>query len=408
MLPNPVRHDVNVAEVVAAPDALAPSVAAWDALAVARGRPFCAPGWLLPWWREHAEPARSLRVVLVRDRDGEMLGVGPFYAQTGSFGLTEYRLLAGDFCHRVSPIAREGSEALVAGAIARALAMADPKPTSVAFEGISLDDPWPDLIAAAWPGRRRPSLRTESVLNAPAIDLDGGYAAWLARRERKFRKESRRTARRLEEQGVRTRTAHDEEAIDELLRLHHARWEDRGGSTVTAEARNVLIAAARELGEAGRLTVVLLEDGSRPIAAELVLRAGDELAFWSGGFDPEWARHAPGTQALLTALELASEDGVRHADLGGGEQPYKRRLADADWPIAWRTLVPFGPRSPVVRARLLPRRAVGRARLAARDLPEERQEQLRDVMRRLRAAGRQLREVADRLRDATRRQRGIR
>ena len=41
--------------------------AEWDALAVASGLPFMAPGWALPWWRHIAPKKALLRVIEIRD-----------------------------------------------------------------------------------------------------------------------------------------------------------------------------------------------------------------------------------------------------------------------------------------------------------------------------------------------------
>ena len=218
-------------------------------------------------------------------------------------------------------------------------------------------------------------------MDAPAIALGGDYEAWMARRERKFRKEARRTARRLEEEGVTGRLASDDAAIEALIRLHRARWEERGGSSVGDEAQRVVTAAARELGEE-RLAVALLEGPGGPVAAELVLRSGDSIVFWAGGFDPAWSKLAPGTQAMLVALEAAAANGVHHADLGGGAHDYKWRLSDGNQPIVWRTLFPRGPRYPLIRLRLAPKHLRFGARALLRRLPEERQEQLRRLRRR--------------------------
>lgn len=361
---------------------LDPYLAAWDGLATAAGRPFCAPAWMLSWWREGRSGDARLRVVLVLDGDGELVGVGPFFAQVGPLRLAEYRLLGAGFCHRIGPLARVGREREVAGALAHALATMTPAAASIVFEGIDATDPWPGLVADSWPGRRRPRLRTDVTMDAPAIALDGAYEAWMARRERKFRKEARRTARRLEEDGVQGRIAADDAAIAALLQLHHARWQERGGSNVGDEAQRVITGAAKALGDDGRLAVALLEGPDGPVAAELVLRAGESIVFWGGGFDPAWAKHAPGTQAMLLALEAAAAEGVGTADLGGGAHEYKWRLSDENRPLVWRTVFCPGRRYPLIRLRLAPKHVRFGARALARRLPAERQSQLRRLLRR--------------------------
>jgi CelD/BcsL family acetyltransferase involved in cellulose biosynthesis len=366
-------------EVVEDAAALNPYLDAWDGLAVACERPFCAPAWLLAWWAEERSGDARLRVAIVLEGE-RIIGVAPFFAQV-SYGLNELRLLAAGFSHRIGLLAEPGREQSVADALAPALAAIDPKPASVVFEGIDARDRWPELLAAAWPGRK-PKLRTDATMEAPEVDLGDSYDTWMEGRARKFRKEARRNARRLEEAGVQSRIGADREAIAALIRLHEARWEERGGSDVGARAERVVAAAAEELGAGGRLQVVLLEHQDGPVSAELVLRAGRVAVFWAGGFDPAWARHAPGTQTMLVALHSAAENGVQVADLGGGAHPYKLRMADGSSPIVWRTLFPPGRRYPLIRLRLAPKHLKHASRKAARRLPEPIRERLARVLRR--------------------------
>jgi CelD/BcsL family acetyltransferase involved in cellulose biosynthesis len=57
----------------------------WDALAVARGRPFCSPAWMLAWWRHAAPPSALLRIAAVR-QNGRLVGVAPFFAREEGMG----------------------------------------------------------------------------------------------------------------------------------------------------------------------------------------------------------------------------------------------------------------------------------------------------------------------------------
>ena len=362
--------------------ALEPYLAAWDRLAVAAGRPFCSPAWMVSWWCNGRTGDARLRIVLAVDSAGELIGVGPFFAQVTSAGpieLAEYRLLAAGFSHRVGPLARSGREQEVAGVIARGLAAADPAPASIVFEGIDAGDRWPELVAGAWPTGRT-VIRTDVTMDAPAIDLDGDYDAWMSRRDRKFRKEARRTMRRLEELGVRSRLAGDEAAVDALVRLHDARWSDRGGSNLGPGAREVLLDALRRAEQdPDRLSIALLETDDGPIAAELVITAGPVLAFWAGGFEPGWASHAPGTQAMLTALGAAPAE-VRNVDLGGGAHEYKRRMADGDAPLVWRTVFPLTWRYPLIRLLLAPKHVRVVLRTWFRRLPDPAQQRIRRLL----------------------------
>jgi CelD/BcsL family acetyltransferase involved in cellulose biosynthesis len=360
--------------------ALAPHLAAWDQLAVACERPFCLSAWMLSWWGEANEAGGELRIVLVFDDDDSLIGVGPFFAST-TVGLIELRLLAAGFSHRIGPLAQPGEEDRVATALAQTLAAMDPAPASVVFEGIDTADSWPRRIADRWPGPS-PRLRTDALMDAPVVELDGDFAGWIGRRSRNFRKSAKRRAQRLQEAGVSPRSASDPEAIEALLALHHARWLERGGSDVDSAAERVVAAAAERLEGQDRLEVVLLEGPDGPISAELVVHAGNAATFWSGGFDPDWSRLAPGTQGILAALEGAAERGTRVADLGGGSDDYKRRLSDTNQPIAWQTLFPRGYRYPLIRLRLAPKHIWHGLRKANKSLPQPLQDFVKRVRRR--------------------------
>lgn len=371
--PEPPTHFVVVEDI----DSLTPHLPAWDALAQKQGMPFCAPGWMLSWWHEARSGDARLRVVLVF-AGADLVAVGPFFAQV-AFGLVELRLLAAGFSHRIGVVASGRDQERVARALAQGLASVRPQAASVVFEGIDGTDPWPDLIATHWPSRRPPRQRTDATMDAPVIDLDASYEQWMERRERRFRKEARRTARRMEEEGVRGSVVSDRPAIEALLRLHHARWKGRGGSNVDRAAHAMLERAVEELNSDERLWVALLEAPSGVVAAELVLQAGDAAAFWTGGFDPAWARNAPGTQAMLLALRQLAEQGVHLADLGGGAHDYKRRLADRNTTIVWRTVFPRSVRYPLIRLRLAPKHIRIALRGLARRLPAPIRERLKQA-----------------------------
>jgi CelD/BcsL family acetyltransferase involved in cellulose biosynthesis len=348
---------------------LAPHLPAWEDLAIACGRPFCLPGWMLAWWREASEAqGGELRVILVLEGE-DLVGIGPFFANPTGLGLIEMRLLGAGFSHRIGPLAKPGDEDRVAAALATTLAALEPHPASVVFEGVDVADGWPALIARHWPGRP-PRLRRDATMDAPLIALEGDYERWLGQRSKNFRKGTRRRANRLEEAGVRPRTANDPAAIEALLALHHVRWRELGGSDVDAAAERILRAATENLSAQDLLEVVLLEGPDGPISAELMVHAGRAATLWSGGFDPAWSSLAPGTNSILAALREAAGRGVETVDLGGGGDEYKRKLADTNNSIAWQTLFPRGLRYPLIRLRLAPKHARHALRRLAQRLPD--------------------------------------
>jgi CelD/BcsL family acetyltransferase involved in cellulose biosynthesis len=333
----------------------------WDALAVERGLPYCAPGWLLPWWKHVAPPEAELRVVVAIDGD-EVVGVAPLYAIRKFGGLAQYSLLgAARLTARIELLARAGAVEAVASTFARTLAHARPLPTSIRFEGVPSDSQWPRLLGEAWPERGRPFLHCEAAFPAPVVTLDGSFDDWMKSKSGNFRQQMRRSRRQLEKAGAVFRKAGSAEEIEAGLvdfeRLHRARWDPRGGSgALKPGVMQMLADAGRALVQKGRFRLESIDVGGRVISSQVFLSAGSETGYWLGGFDDEFAAQRPSMVALLAAVEDGFERGDQRLDLGPGGHDYKYRLADAEDRLEWLTLILPGPRRWRAMAQFMPTR----------------------------------------------------
>jgi CelD/BcsL family acetyltransferase involved in cellulose biosynthesis len=333
---------------------------AWDELAVASSSPYCSPGWLLPWFEFVAPPQASLRVIVVFDSQ-DVVGVAPFYADERTRGLVRYRLLGVATSGHLDLPARPGRESEVGTALARTLAAAAPRPHAVVFEGIPIDSPWPNVILQAWPDAHA-RHRFEYSKPSPAMSLQGSFSEWFSSRSRNFRKKLGLRRRRLAAEGAEVRLARTRDEIERGLRtfaaLHRARWDPHGGSYVLKPGVEEMLAQAGRILDGGfRLRVWTIEVDGRVISSEVFVAAGDELAWWLGGYDPAWASMQPALVTLLAALEHAYDAGERRLDLGIGDQPFKYRFADHDVPLGWSQLVTTPSRYPLARLPFLYRRA---------------------------------------------------
>jgi CelD/BcsL family acetyltransferase involved in cellulose biosynthesis len=366
-------------------EAVEPTVAEWDALAVAARRPYSAPAWLLAWWRNAAPAGSLLRIVAVRDGES-LVGIAPFYAYRWRRGPWAYALAGTDITSRIEPLARAGAEADVARLVAETLQSADPHPDLVHLEGVDATSPWPELLRAHWPGGRpwlhhRPSTPAPTVaLNAD--DLDG----WLKARSSNFRQQMRRMRRKLEKEGATFRVATTPEEIDrdlaEFVRLHTARWDWRGGSmSMTPGADEMLREAGHALVADGRFRLTSVEVDGRTINCQLHVAAGGEVSYWNGGFDDEYASFKPSLVGLVDAIGDALARGDERFDLGPGAQDYKYRLSDGEDVLEWMTLIPRGRRYARSRAWFAPVQA--RYAITERMEPEQKQ-RLRDAIGRVR------------------------
>lgn len=350
-------------EIVEDVEALEPHLEQWDRLAVVHGLPYCAPGWVLPWWRHMAADGARLRVVLALDGD-RLAGIAPFYARPWIAGLTRYEILGSSLTARIEPLrAPERSVEEVAAVFARTLAAARPAPDALRFEGLPPAASWPWLMGRAWPGGGRPVVHTEVTIPAPVVSLrEDDFEAWMKGKSGNFRQQMRRSRRQLEKAGAVFRTAGTPEEVAAGLpafeRLHLARWEQRGGSqALTPGAREMLGEAGRALVGAGRFRLDTIEIDGRPISSQLFVSAGAETSYWLGGFEEAYAAQRPSMVALVAAVADGFRRGDARLDLGPGGQRYKYRLADGEEGLRWLTLVPPGPHRGRALALVLVRRA---------------------------------------------------
>ena len=346
--------DVEIVTDAARAEELAP---AWDALAVACRRPYCAPAWMLAWWRYHSSEERALRIVAVFE-GGELVGVGPFFVDTTERGATRWRLLCSQTSSRIEPVARPGHEHAVGAAMAVAIAGADPRPDLVTFEGTVDTSLWPDMLSAQWPSRMRPLRQVEMSMVAPTLTFgDRTYHDWFSTRSPNFR-EIKRRGKRLVEKGGFFRLARTEDearaGVAAFARLHHARWKSRGGSGVLDDRveRMVADAAAAMVADL-RLRLWTIEMEGETIAAELFLAAGGEVSNWLGGFDQRWSRYGPSLLLIVMEIEQSWELGDLRFDLGSGPQDYKERFANSIDTVEWSVVVPPLAR-PLARPALIP------------------------------------------------------
>jgi CelD/BcsL family acetyltransferase involved in cellulose biosynthesis len=302
----------------------------WDALAVAAEEPYCSPGWMLSWWRNARPEGAGLRVVAVSEED-HLVGIAPLWAASPKRRGSTYGFLTDNLSPPVGPLSAPGREGEVAEAIAGALGTVAPTPTRIAFWSQSPPVGVVGSFAESWPGHR-PWVHSGPAVPVPIVALDGqDFDAWFATRSSKFRQESRRMRRRLEDEGAEFRLVERErieEAVDAFVRLHGDRWQSASGALVGGLSP-MLSAAADELHEEGRLRMFTVTVEGSVIAVNIIVAAGGKASGWNSGFDPEWSKFSPSMLLTLHAIADATERGDTRFSLGPGEGGYKRRLTDS-------------------------------------------------------------------------------
>jgi CelD/BcsL family acetyltransferase involved in cellulose biosynthesis len=331
----------------------------WDELADECGAPYCTPLWMLTWWRRVARPGARLRVVVLHD-DAELIGVAPFFVDSGPAGIARYRLLGSGSAAPIQPLVRPGKADQVASLIAPVVASADPPPDLVTLEGIPARSRWAGLLAEAWPGSSKPWLHRDMSLVAPTLTLSAeGYEEWLKSKSSNFRQQMNRSLRRLTKRGATFHLARTEpelkKGIDDFVHLHRSRWDARGGSNaLDPGVVEMLRDVANDPSGSTRMRLWTIQADGHAITTQIFIAAGGVVAYWNGGFDEGWGSERPSLQAILAAIQQAWSEGDRQVDFGGGAHDYKLRFADGEEQLEWATLVPAGRRHLLVRLLLIP------------------------------------------------------
>lgn len=209
---------------------------------------------------------------------------------------------------------------------------------------------------------------------SPVMDVDQGYATYLAQlRERspKFVRTTLAKERRLS-RASELRYVHDERdpaVLAVLMGWKSAQYRRTGRSD--RFAHDWIAGLVRQLFHtrsesfAGLLSV-LYADG-KPVAAHFGLRSERVLACWFPAYDPRYAKYSPGLVLHLRMAEAAAADGLAYLDLGRGRKEYKDSLKTRELTVSegWVTR-----RHPVAAAHRVRRAPVRALRNAVTTRPE--------------------------------------
>jgi len=308
------------------PLALSPGLAAaWDRLAdeASEPNPF-AERWCLQSALHLLDPDRQARLVVVRDgSDGPMIGIMPLAPAT-HYGRVPLRHVAG-WAHPNHflglPLVRAGFERMFWSIL---LGWCDAAPwarTLVHFPRLTEGGP---LHRALVDVARQRGNEAEVVHREERALLESSLSPeeyWDAAVRAKKRKELRRQANRLSEQGaVQFRRWHPGEAIDPwigaFLDLEARGWKGRAKSALASQSDTqawfhaILLAA----GDAGRLDMRSLDLDGRPLAMLVNFLCPPGGFSFKTAFDEDYARFSPGVLLQQANLDLLDNRQVEWVD----------------------------------------------------------------------------------------------
>lgn len=313
----------------------------WEAL---RARcpgatPFQSPAWLIPWWRAFAQG--GLRAVALHGAD-RLAGMAPLYLASGDAGSPRWLLLGSGNTDHLDVLAEPGAEAELAEAVAEVLEREDADqadflqlpPGSVLFQ-----------LPSVWRAERLAGDACPAILlsDTPGAGLDDIVPRKFAARLRQARRRLSAAGRADVESAEGEPVERAEALFGELVRLHAAAWQARGGPGVLTDRvvqrfHRDVVRAAHPLG---LLDLRALRLNGRVVAAYYGFRDAGGAYYYLGGFDPDAGALSPGTLMVADAVEAAARRGAARFDFLRGREPYKYYWGAVDVPsFRLRLVVP--------------------------------------------------------------------
>lgn len=303
-------------------DSLAALVPAWwDVWRRApRATFFQSPAWLVSWW--HAFAPGRLAVVAAREA-GELVGVAPFYLETGRAGrrLLPLGIAVSDYLDvLLAPECAAAAGAALVAHIGRANS----------WDTWEMEELPPDAAALALPCPAGAAEASAAHSACPVLALpDRPERIGEVVSKHKLRNARQARARALRRGGLDVERAGAggaaADALDLLVALHARRWTRSGQPGVLAapEVREFHRRVVAEPRTAEFLRLYVVRIGGAPAAVLYGFLHGSRFYAYLIGVDPDYAFESPGTIAVEHVIADAIGDGAREFHFLRGREPYK-------------------------------------------------------------------------------------
>jgi len=176
-----------------------------------------------------------------------------------------------------------------------------------------------------------------TLVQAPFIDLSGGYESYYTSRSKNFTVDFGRQWRSLErcvgpvslEWGA---TALDH--IHQLIEWKSAKQYGARQSFSDPATRDIVEELAVTSNEDCGGLVTVLRAGERVVAIYANLICPGVLSGWFTAYDDEIAKFSPGKLAMLATAEEAARRDITRFELGASQDSYKSRVTNASYAVA--------------------------------------------------------------------------
>lgn len=288
--------------------------------------PFQTWEWQSTWFQHFGKTKRPHVWTLYEGDD--LIGLMPMVETTGPW--KALRAMGSGPSDVLQPIARQGSEALVAEAFAEYI-QGMTGIDVIDLHQIRSDSP----LASHFP---------EALPQAACLllDLPHSYDAYLQTLGKSLRYDCRRMDKPGFEGEIRDVGPADVQAgMDWLFDTHKMRWRKRGlPGAFVGKSHSFHRDWSAKAAERGWLWLSTMSLDGRPLGALYAMRLHQTCYYYQAGFDPQFGNLSPGTLLVAHTIRNAISEGLSVFDFMRGDEPYKRRWKPQRTVSNLRLLVP--------------------------------------------------------------------
>lgn len=316
---------------------------------------FLTPQWLHTWWHHFGpQNGSQLRLMTVRSRTGELVGIAPLYVTTEPVSPPkEYAPGEG----RPEP---EGAPRRVVRFVG-GTEVADY--LDIVASEDKLHDVWSAVLDCLLDCRRDwdvidlhslpqwspsrellPQIAQEKGLScqvlaedvAPVVALPGDFEDYLMSLRKKDRHELRRKVRKLEgREDVRwylvppTDAEQMHAAMHTFLDLHRKSGADKA-HFMNDQMAAFFFDTVENLLPTGWLDMAILEVDNEPAAAYFSFNYNRRIYLYNSGYDPKFSSYSAGIALLVYRIHKAILQGCKYFDFLRGDEEYKYDFGGKD------------------------------------------------------------------------------
>ena len=305
--------------------------------------------WLFSWWCHVADNC-TLWLLTVRNREGKLMGIGPFC--TSKKGIFTVRILTFLGTTR---IASEYLDIIASQEHAEEVALAM---TEVIFKNkeswdlIELSDLLDNSAISTYFKKyldpKQVFIEQSVSQSCPYLKLPHNREAFFKMLGPETRATLKRRTKKLRQLGAEMEILDSNDKLasrmNTLFSLHGKRWALKGlkGNLGDDPIRDFHEQVTRNFLDQGWLRLYSLKVNDKVIASLYAFQFGKTLFYYQAGFDPEWSDKSPGFVLMGQCIEDAIDRGLTEFDYLRGLESYKSRWTKTCRETFCLTAVPSG------------------------------------------------------------------